>query len=79
MFKIYDEPRSPNEGVLKINDEPETPNLCRGEFKILDEPKITTWGGASEIYDEPRSPNEGACLGYMMNRNRQMSGRASDL
>ena len=27
-----------------------------------------------KIYDEPDSPSKGACLRYVMNRNRQMSG-----
>ena len=26
MLKVYEEPKSPNEGVLKIYDEPESPN-----------------------------------------------------
>ena len=28
-----------------------------------------------KIYDEPESLNEAACLRYMMNRNRQMTGQ----
>ena len=26
IFKIYDEPKSPNEGVFKIQEEPESPD-----------------------------------------------------
>ena len=26
MLKVYEEPKSPNEGVFKIYDEPESPN-----------------------------------------------------
>ena len=26
MFRMYDEPQSPNEGVYKIYDEPESPH-----------------------------------------------------
>ena len=36
-------------------------------------------GGKRKIYDEPESPNEGACLKAVMNRNRQMRGRVSDI
>ena len=27
------------------------------------------------MYDEPDSPNEGACLGCVLNRDRQMTGQ----
>ena len=48
MFKICDEPGSPNEGgVFKIYDELVSRNLVnRGVFKI---------------YDEQESPHEGTC------------------
>ena len=62
VFKICDEPRSPNEGgVFRIYGEPDSPNRGRGVF---------------QIYDEPESPHEGACLRYiMMSRGRHMKRR----
>ena len=53
MFKICDEPGSPNEGgVFKIYDELVSRNLVnRGVFKI---------------YDEQESPHEGTCQVFKM-------------
>ena len=53
MFKIYDEPDSPNKGgVFKICDEPESPNerACLGA------------GGGGGAAPPPQPPNRFLCL-----------------
>ena len=35
--------------------------------------------GVFKVLGESEPPNEGACLRYMMNQNRQMRGRVSDI
>ena len=66
MFKIYDEPDSPNKGAACLRYvEPDSPN--------------EGYVGMFKIHDEADSPNEGsACLRYMANRNRHMRGRVQD-
>ena len=59
MFKINDEPESPDEGAC-LTEFLMNPNRQRSVF---------------QIFDEPETPNYGACLRFMMNPNRQMSGR----
>ena len=57
MFKIDDEPESPDEGacfVFTIYDEP----ACF-VFAIHDGPESPNKGGMLKIYDEPESPDEG--------------------
>ena len=61
VFRMYDEPESPNEGAF-LRYMMNRNRQIRRQFKIHD------------IYDETESPNEGACLRYMMNRNRRMRG-----
>ena len=78
MFKICVEPLSPHEGrVFKIHDDPESPNKGGGVFKICGELE-SPHEGACLGYNvgEPESPNEEACLTYVMNRCRQMRWRA---
>ena len=54
MFKIHDEPESPNEGAcLRYMMNRNNRQMGRGRVFKID--------------DEPESPNEGACLRYMMN------------
>ena len=58
MSRMYDE--SPNEGMCKRSDEPQSPN--EGHFDL-------------NIPDELESPNEGACLRYVLSWSRQLSER----
>ena len=54
-------------GVFNMYEKPESPNQ--------EEPLSPNEGDVLEICDEAISPNEGACFRFMVNRNRQMSGR----
>ena len=69
-------------GVFKIHDEPESPNE-RGCLRHINIGQMRGAGvfinREGGLYDEPESPNEGAWIKSVMNRNRQMRGRVSDI
>ena len=77
MFKIYDEPLSPNDGACLTC----VMSRCwqmRGACLRQDEPESPNDGAclaASMLYEERLSPNEGACFRYVVNCYRQMRGR----
>ena len=78
MFKIYMVNRNRQmRGVFKIYDEPESPNegACL-RYMMKRNRQIT---GQFTIYDEPKSPNEGARLRCLMKRNRQVREHVSDI
>ena len=70
MLKIFDEPESPNEGEC----------LRYGYILIYIYIYIYMCDDDHQHHhDVQEAPQEGACLRYIIDRSRQMRGRASDM
>ena len=73
VFKICDEPRSPNEGgCLGYMVNLTRPIGAGGCFRYMMNRSLHMRGVFKIYYDEPGSPHEKTCLGSILNRNRQM-------